>query len=122
MRCRLTGTAIDEMFGRNFTDVNLFDLYSQDDKEFFAGLHDDLLLTPCGVCATRSVLMPTGAHFNIAGIHLPLADDSGKPVFLLTLMGSKADYTPSDEKPGDSPIMALEKTIKYLDLGYGLPA
>lgn len=122
MRCRLTGTAIDEMFGKNYTHGNLFDLYDPGDHEFFSQLHDDLLHTPCGARSQRSVLMPTGKNFDIAGIHLPMADDTCKPVYLMTLLGPKATHMPGGAKPGESSIITLEKSIEYLDLGYGLPA
>lgn len=121
MRGRLTGTAIDEMFGANFTGVNLFDLYDRADHDFFALLHDNMLNTPCGSRTWRRVLMPDGEHFVIESMHLPLADDAGKPTFLLTLMGPQPDYTPSETAPHKNDIATLEKTIEYLDLGFGLP-
>ena len=122
MRGRLTGTAIDEMFGTNYTGVNLFDLYDQSDHEFFARLHDNMLNTPCGSRSKRRVLMPGGAYFTIESIHLPLADHACKPAFLLTLMGPQAEYEPSGISPPEKRMATLQKAIEYLDLGSGLPA
>lgn len=121
MRGRLTGTAIDEMFGTNYTGANLFDLYSQRDHEFFAGLHDNMLNTPCGSRSQRRILMPNGERYTIESLHLPLADDEGKPVFLVTLMGPKPDYASSELEPGKERMATLEKAIEYLDIGCGAP-
>ena len=121
MRGRLTGTAIDEMFGANYTGVNLFDLYGQSDHEFFARLHDNMLNTPCGSRSWRRILMPDGEHFVIESIHLPLADEAGEAVYLLTLMAPRPDYELDDTMPDEHSVATLEKTIVYLDLGLGLP-
>lgn len=121
MRGRLTGTAIDEMFRTNYTGVNLFDIYSQRDHEFFAGLHDNMLGRPCGSRSQRRILMPNGERYTIESIHLPLADDNGKPVYLLTLMGPKPEYSSSESVPGRERMATLEKAIEYLDLGFGVP-
>lgn len=121
MRGRLTGTAIDEMFGANYTGVNLFDLYEQSNHEFFAALHDNMLNTPCGSRTWRRILMPDGEHFIIESIHLPLADEAGEAVYLLTLMAPRPDYESNDTVPDENSIAILEKTIEYIDLGFGPP-
>lgn len=121
MRCRLTGTAIDEMFGRNFTGINLFDLYDPADHDFFAGLHDNMLNIPCGSRAWRHVLMPDGEHFIIESLHLPMANDAGERIYLITLMLPQAEYAPEQTAAHETSMATLEKTVEYLDLGFGLP-
>lgn len=122
MRGRLTGTAIDEMFGANFTGINLFDLYDKADHDYFAELHDNMLGIPCGSRTWRHILMPDGDHFVIESLHLPLANKAGEPVYLFTLMGPRQEFSASDDAPHENSMVTLEKKIEYLDLGYGLPA
>lgn len=121
MRGRLTGTAIDAMFGANFTGVNLFDLYDKADHDYFAGLHDNMLGIPCGSRTWRRILMPDGEYFVVESLHLPLAGDAGEFIFLVTLMGPQQEFITSDSAPQEDSMVTLEKKIEYLDLGFGLP-
>jgi hypothetical protein len=118
---QLVGTAIDELIGKSYTGVNLYDLYAKEDHELFARMHGNLLQVPCGARSQHCVLLADGRHLSIPCIHLPLANDAGTPIYLLTLIGPPGGHAPGDATPGEGGIITMEKTVEYLDLGCGLP-
>lgn len=121
MRTRLTGTAIDEILGVNYTDANLFDIFEEQTHDFFATLHDHMFGTPCGSRIVRNVSLPDGSRFQIGSIHLPMAKDANTVNYLLTLMTPEPDFRVSGDGDDMIHVKHLRLFLKYIDLGYGVP-
>lgn len=122
---RLAGSDVGGAAGQSLTGVNLFDIYPDSERDFFADFIDGYFNQPCGGRLVRLVTFADGLVYNLETVALPLADRYGNPKYVLGMGQTTANREKSMElvnsreravwKPGHI------QEVGYFDLGFGVP-
>jgi len=119
---RVVGTKIDDWFGIGVTGRNLLELPKTDDtRDRHAQYYNTLLDTPCAGRLSRHAFRADGTEYVYDSIHLPMADDSGAPRYLIG-----AGMTDLHVPGYGAPVHTLhERTLhrgfEFVDIGFGSP-
>jgi len=118
---RLCGTGLEERFGRSLKGTNYFNFCSPEQQPFFAVLVESVVKHPCALELSRCVQMKDGTTREFSSVNFPLADDEGKPRFIVGMMNilRKAPFEGTELVGNERSVIS---DFGYLDIGYGTPS
>lgn len=119
LRIRLSGSALEDTFGRGLKGTDYLDLRPPEDRDFLTKLLHAVVDQPCGLKVHRRMVLSTGAH-QMRSLSFPLADKDGRPRFIVGMMNVEHDVPMTLFERAEHPNPTI-KTIAYIDIGAGTP-
>lgn len=101
-KIRLAGTAVVRRVGLNPTGSNLLDLLHSGSRDSLQQALNRILDDPCGHVARVRDRYPSGRQAIVEVLRLPLADQAGRPRFIISSTaetGDAARWVDPQEKP-----------------------
>jgi hypothetical protein len=113
LRVRLSGTAVNERWGRDLTGANYFELISADDRPAALQRTRRALEQPCAVWSLREERYTNGRKVVLETLTLPFCDDHGTPKFTITI-----NYMAALSWEFDPPTLSSSEVVRsqFVDL------
>lgn len=108
---RLSGTKIDDVFGRNVTGMNTLDLLSVDDLDALKNYSETIINDLVGGCSKRVIFDRDFMPYLLHGMSLPLADGNGRARYIVTAMLLERDR----EIDGNASPETIERIKRHID-------
>jgi hypothetical protein len=116
-RLRFAGTAICEFYNEEMTGQSIGYRMDDEARSFYFAQLEEVLTRPCGMFFATHARSDTGRDCVFDTLALPLADDEGVGIRLLTHQVIVEDATYGDP----SSKFSLPETTEWIDLGAGVP-
>ena len=121
MRIRVAGTQIRDYYGREVTGENHFDLAPPELDFIYKKYYGNLSNKPCIGIFERPIRRPSGGEDRVKIIHFPLLDSEGKAnIFIGVLVTERLPLNIDTIHKAATP-SAQDVTIRYVNIGAGLP-
>lgn len=117
---RLTGTAIDEVFGLMAPNQNILTLYSEAEQPFVKRVYHNIAKYPCGAVVRRHIILSSDMGFDLVAKSFPLAANNGRIRYSVGMLSADTAHLgtlPQAWKVKGSTLI----DFYYLDLGFGIP-
>lgn len=122
MHVRMSGTAVDAMFDRNLTGLDVYDVSEPEAGKAMIAFHEALLAHPCAGWAKDLLVSERGKRICAEYLILPLLDRDGNRVLCGSLCD--AETTGFGLPSGEAATRINYKEFmgaKHLDIGFGVP-
>lgn len=119
---KMSGTAVDNQFGRNLTGLSVYDIAEMPAAEAFVGFHETLIRHPCGGYAADILVARNGKRIRADYLILPLRNRFGEQVQCATM--SELATAGYGMPPGDDSMRITYHELldaRHLDIGLGVP-
>jgi hypothetical protein len=124
MELTLCGTSIERILGIHMQGINMFDTYSEEDKDRYEQVFKLMFTQPCGIKLDRIFTSQTAGEKHLTMIGLPLSNSDGIVDRMIGVVN-----TPERPKSdlmmelGDTSDLLLTKTLSFevFDIGHGVP-
>ena len=120
LTARVMGTNLDTVLGKNVTNENLFSFIKEDDKPLSNSFYAKIVSHPVGGVLTRNVIDSNGTQFAVKSIILPMCDDDGRVVYMLSLYDTSIMNSTLFTTFGKF-LSFSGMSYEWLDIGFGVP-